>query len=384
MALSILIFCTTGSGILLLISAQQATQKIHADHEQLQKITNKVKQTEKLLESAKGKKSNTLRQIELLNSQISYRNELLDVLKSNLEKNNKDLSESLRIIEENRINVQNTQKLYVDFLKKKLLHKITFNPVLSLLHQENLEHQVKRWYLLQWLEKNLLQTMTTLDSSYQMLVFRQEELNAKTKVQKALVEVSQDENKCLLEDMVALQGMKKELENLEGHLYKDLISYKTKKEEAARIISGNIRDLDHKSTKSSRNNEILKLNFPVNFPIITSRFGKNIESGNPNLVLRNNGIDIQSTGPFVKSAADAKVIQIRRLPSSDYLLITKTGNYYLVYSNLQSVLLKEGELLNKGTTLGKSSPNESGAYELHFEVWEGSKPTDPLKFMVDH
>lgn len=60
---------------------------------------------------------------------------------------------------------------------------------------------------------------------------------------------------------------------------------------------------------------------------IISRFGKNIESGNKNLIIRNNGIDLQSSNPFVTAAMNAEVVQIRKMPNQLYLLITKTKIY---------------------------------------------------------
>ncbi|MBK7360538.1 MAG: peptidoglycan DD-metalloendopeptidase family protein [Saprospiraceae bacterium] len=106
-----------------------------------------------------------------------------------------------------------------------------------------------------------------------------------------------------------------------------------------------------------------------------------MESGNKNLVIRNNGIDLQSQNPFVSAANPAEVVQIRKMPNQLYLLITKSDDNYIVYSNLNSVLLRNGERIESGTNIGQAAKNEQGFYELHFETWEGKTPTNPMKFL---
>lgn len=349
--------------------------------QQLNSILQNIEHTEKLVRDAKNKKVSSLKQMELINSQISYRNELLAAMKIEMANYQSEIRQANSDLEHQQALIRSLQKEYVQLLKKKLIHKVTFNSFVSLLNSDHIDTQIKRWYILQWVEKNMLQALQSLDTSQQILKNKQWELQIKTNKQDSLIKASAEETHCLQEDIKMGRELMAHFQNLESHLLRELVNYKKKKEEIAHIISGSIKSLGSAPDKLQFKNVNLKLVFPVDFPIITSRFGKNMESGNPNLIIRNNGIDLQSSSPFVKSAAQAEVIQIRKLPSSDYLVITKSGPYYLVYSNLQSVLLKEGEILNINSTIGKSGVNESGIFEVHFEVWEGSKPVDPLKFL---
>ncbi|MBK9107142.1 MAG: hypothetical protein IPM92_01855 [Saprospiraceae bacterium] len=332
---------------MVLVFSQNNKTNTTKEKIQLENILKTIEQTEKLLLEAKKNKLGSLKQIELMNSQISYRKELLNTLEQEMTTYQNEIKLSSYYLNQKQDHILKLQKEYIQLLKKKLIDKATFNPILSLVHHENMENRLKRWYLIQWVEKNMLHALKTLDTSQQSLIYHQWNLKIKTIKQDSLIQQSNDEFTCLEEDIKDVRQMMSNFENLESHLLKELIAYKKKKEEIGEIISGSIKFLNLNATKASTKREALKMVFPVDFPIITSRFGKNMESGNPNLLIRNNGLDIQSSSPFVKSAEQAEVIQIRKLPTADYLVITKSGPYYLVYSNLQSVLLKEREKLNK-------------------------------------
>jgi murein DD-endopeptidase MepM/ murein hydrolase activator NlpD len=98
-------------------------------------------------------------------------------------------------------------------------------------------------------------------------------------------------------------------------------------------------------------------------------------------LIQNNGIDIQSQNSFVSVVQPAEVIQIRQLPNGSYMVLTRNDNHYFVYSNLDKVLVKQGEWLESGNNLGECKQVANGSHELHFEIWKGKKVLDPAKFI---
>ena len=171
------------------------------------------------------------------------------------------------------------------------------------------------------------------------------------------------------------------MDSKEANLNATLTNYKRKKEALTKWIEASVHELVKTKTSTSKTNQIKRMRYPMQSPTIISRFGKNMESGNKNLVIRNNGIDLQSQNPFVSAANPAEVVQIRKMPNQLYLLITKSDDNYIVYSNLNSVLLRNGERIESGTNIGQAAKNEQGFYELHFETWQGKTPTNPMKFL---
>ena len=74
-------------------------------------------------------------------------------------------------------------------------------------------------------------------------------------------------------------------------------------------------------------------------------------------------------------------MQIRQLPNQSYMILLRHGDYYSLYSNLESVLIKTDENIQKGTNLGKCLATQNGQYELHFEIWQSKTPLNPVEFI---
>jgi murein DD-endopeptidase MepM/ murein hydrolase activator NlpD len=99
--------------------------------------------------------------------------------------------------------------------------------------------------------------------------------------------------------------------------------------------------------------------FPVTGGTIISRFGKTAAA--PNIYTNNNGIDVQT--------------------NDTYMVLTRVGEIYTVYSQLESVLVRQKEWITRGMKIGKARSNEKGAFEMHFEIWKGKTPQNPLNFV---
>lgn len=370
--------CLLIAFVILQLSAQGDSQALKTPKSNIQKA---IKQTEKLLAETKSEKDQAFRQLDLIRSQMNYRNELQNQIETESKKYNQEIDKITRNIEKQKLEIKNFQIEYFKLLKRKLIHRITYNPVLGLVQKENLEHQVKRWYFIQLMEtqrKNSLNQLTDLQKSNRISISL---LEQKRHSNDSLLTASKHEEECLAEDEAYYKNLVDEMNSVSNSLNTSLLAYKKKKEEISLFISGKMNSLalEHKKTKLDYSK--YRLSYPMEFPTIVSRFGKNMESGKSQLIIKNNGIDMLSSDPFIKSAHEAQVVQIRKMPSQNYLLITKFENLYIVYSNLQNVLLKEGEMISLGTHIGKALQNEQGDYELHFETWHDKTPVNPLSFI---
>jgi len=348
---------------------------------QIKEIQQAIDQTDLLIKQNKSEKNQLLKNLELYRSQISYRTELQTALHAELTATQSQL---INLQEQNKTNIIKLQRFkeqYAVLVKNKLIHRMTYNPVLTLLHPEDLDAKVLKWYLLEKLEKQRLQTLDSLRSWNLVYTKNYQILKKELYTQDSLLKHIQVEEQNLKQDVTSSANLIKELEGKEANLNATLTNYKRKKEELNKWIEASVHELVKSKTPSAKVNQLKRMQFPMQSPTIISRFGKNMESGNKNLVIRNNGIDLQSSNPFVSAANPAEVVQIRKMPNQMYLLITKSDDNYIVYSNLSSVLLRNGEYIDRGTNIGKAAKNEQGYYELHFETWQGKVPENPMKFL---
>ena len=108
---------------------------------------------------------------------------------------------------------------------------------------------------------------------------------------------------------------------------------------------------------------------------IVARFGINKYGS---VTVQNNGIDIRTGAGAPVSAVFAGEARAVLTDISGYTLLVKHGNYFSVYSNLRSVNVSKGQSISAGQSIGSVKTNpDDGTSQLHFEIWNGSKPTNP-------
>ncbi|MBK8297024.1 MAG: peptidoglycan DD-metalloendopeptidase family protein [Saprospiraceae bacterium] len=348
---------------------------------QIKEIQQAIDQTGQLIKQNKSEKNQLLKNLELYQSQISYRTELQNALTNELATTQNELKNLQEQNKSNVLKLQRFKEQYAVLVKNKIIHRITYNPMLTLFHPEDLDAKVLKWYLLEKLEKQRIQTLDSLKTWNQLYTKNFQKLKLELNTQDSLLKNIQSEELRLKQDLSSSGLLIKELDSKEANLNATLTNYKRKKEALTKWIEASVHELVKTKTSTSKTNQIKRMRYPMQSPTIISRFGKNMESGNKNLVIRNNGIDLQSQNPFVSAANPAEVVQIRKMPNQLYLLITKSDDNYIVYSNLNSVLLRNGERIESGTNIGQAAKNEQGFYELHFETWQGKTPTNPMKFL---
>ncbi len=370
-----------GFSISVLEMEGQTTNTKRKDFGNIEQIQKSIDQTNQLLNGSKQEKEQLLKRLDLLQSQISYRKELQEKLSNELHQTDAEIQQLKKENSSSIEHVQILQKEYTQLLKNKLIHRLTYNPMLTLLHPGQLDENVKHWYLLERMEKERQQTLNHIHETKLNYNQTLESLTRESFKKDSLLKSVNKESERTLSDIAKSKEMIQDLNSKESGLNAALIAYKKKKDELNRVIEESMKSIS-KTKEHVKSGELKKdLKYPMNNATIISRFGKNMEGGKSKLLMRNNGIDLQSSDPFVKVSANSEVVEIRKMPNQSYLLITKSGNLFVAYSNLENILLRNGEKVEAGVNLGKASKNSEGYYELHFETWIEKTPMDPLKFL---
>jgi septal ring factor EnvC (AmiA/AmiB activator) len=373
------IFLISVSLLSLLVTGQNQSikPKESSGIEQLQKA---IDQTNQLLSGSHQEKEQLLKKLDLLQSQIGYRKELQSKLKSELQQTD-SATLKLRYEYEHSADIHKSLlKAYRNSLKNKLIHRLTYNPLLAVLSPENIDGNVKRWYILERKERDQMQTLTNLRLARTTFHQTLGNLESESKKQDSLLRIFKNEEQELTKDIDKSKSLISNLNTRESGLNAELIAYKQRKVELNKLIESRIKNFTEKADSKKLKSPV-KVSLPLKNATIISRFGTNMDDGSSKLLIRNNGIDLQSSNPFVQVSTDAEVVEIRKMPNQKYLLITRANNLFVVYSNLENVLLKNGEQIIKGVNLGKAGRNDDGFYELHFETWMEKKAIDPMQFL---
>jgi lipoprotein NlpD len=99
---------------------------------------------------------------------------------------------------------------------------------------------------------------------------------------------------------------------------------------------------------------------------------------------KNKGIDIAGkAGQQVIAASAGKVMYAGSgIRGYGNLVIVKHSSSLLsAYAHNRSIIVKEGQSVNKGQMIAEMGDSDSDAVKLHFEIRQQGKPVDPSKFL---
>ncbi len=135
---------------------------------------------------------------------------------------------------------------------------------------------------------------------------------------------------------------------------------------------------DIKLSSSFENNRG-KLPWPVDNGTITDFFGQQPHAELKGIMIKNNGINIETTpGSSAKSVFDGVVTGIISIPNFNNVVIIRHGEFLTVYSNLKTVFISKGEKVKTLQQIGLiHSDPMTNKTKIHFEIWKGKVLINP-------
>lgn len=121
------------------------------------------------------------------------------------------------------------------------------------------------------------------------------------------------------------------------------------------------------------------LPWPSEKGVVTGTFGEHTHPVLKYVKVKNNGIDISvSNGTSIRSVFNGKVSRILSVQNLNNVVIIRHGEYLTVYSNLDEIMVTEGQEVKTKQLIGKIHADpEDGKSELHFEIWLGKSIQNP-------
>ena len=122
-----------------------------------------------------------------------------------------------------------------------------------------------------------------------------------------------------------------------------------------------------------------KLPWPVERGVISSSYGKHASVVSNKVTVTNNGIDIATTaGASARAVFEGEVASVTKLTGSNTVVIIRHGEYFTVYSNLESVTVKRGDKVKTKQNIGKVHTSKTdNKTELHFELLKEQARQNP-------
>jgi len=96
------------------------------------------------------------------------------------------------------------------------------------------------------------------------------------------------------------------------------------------------------------------------------------------------GIDIAgNSGDPIESAANGKVIFAGDGPRGlgNLVIVEHTDGFITAYAHNKTLLVKEGQVIKRGTKIAEMGQSDTTSVRLHFEVRRRGTPVDPLQYL---
>jgi septal ring factor EnvC (AmiA/AmiB activator) len=223
-------------------------------------------------------------------------------------------------------------------------------------------------------EKNRLsQEQQAKDKSVKELTQKEKQLMATLKQKQQAAEKLQREiEKAITEEIAAAAKRAKSTVNNEP---------KTKMETTRTEIMLTPKEMELSSSFAANKG---KLPWPSEKGIITGIFGEHPHPVLKYVMVRNNGIDITTvSGAGARAVFKGKVSRVMSFPNLNKVVIIRHGEYLTVYSNLETVIVKDGDEVNTKQMIGTVHTNSDDTRtELHFEIWLGKTIQNPQEWLA--
>lgn len=387
---------------------------------QIDKLQKEIATANKLLKETSKNKQATTNEVALLNKKIDQRKQLiavynqriaeLDVLISNGEKNIKQMNSEIKKLRHE----------YAQMVTFAYKNRSSYDKLVFLFASDDFNQAFRRLRYIQQFS-NARRNKATQISEREKKVSEEVERNKQARAeQAALLLDEKKQQETMTREKEELNNKIASLKKQEGKIQQDIKNKKQQSQKLQKqidaIIAEEIRKAKEKAAKEAaeaakksgkpapktNSNDVMsltpaekalsnnfasnkgKLPWPTPQGIISSSFGKHAHPASDKIIVTNNGIDIATpSGTMARSVFDGEVVSVSKITATNNVVIIRHGEYFTVYSNLESVSVSKGAKVKTKQNIGKIyTDREENKTELHFELYQVKERKDPAQWLA--
>ncbi len=392
--------------ILLFLALPGFSQQSKKDLEKRkEKIQREIDFTNKQLQIVTKNKSATKEQLETLQKKIKLREQLIGTINGEIQALGGQIAHTTNEITTLEDKMQHLKESYAGMIRFANKNRNVYQRLMFVFAAADFNQAYKRiTYLKEYSRNRILQAQQIASTQSELTDKKQELVSRKN--EKTNLKVSEQNNKITLEKEKTQQDqLMKSLTVREQKLRKDLAEKQAAKQKLDRAIESLIRkEIEaerKKAVAAGKKNvttanvftstpEALKLSssfsnnkghlpWPVEQGAISSTFGEHPHKELKGIMIKNNGIDIQSNkGSSARTIFDGTVSGVITIPGSNKAVIIRHGEYLTVYSNLTEVNVKTGDKVTTRQIIGSiGEDDDKERAEVHLEIWKTTTKLDP-------
>lgn len=383
--------------ILLLVSGGSFAQKKSKTDLQQEKQAQlkKIAEAEKILNQTKNEKQSTLGELSALNQRIKVQEGLISSIRSEIDIMDNDISDKDNIISALEEDVADLKKEYASMLYVAQKANHGFNTLTFLFSSSSFTQMLMRIKYLQQYGTSRRKQAEQIQKVQQFLESQANELKLQKKEKKQLLDeqikennqlsgLKQKQNSVIANLQKQEKKLRSDLENSRAAIAKldkqieNIIREEIEKERLAKAATTTSSTVISNSFAENKS----KLPWPVT-GFVSQKFGRQNHPVLKNIILENNGINIQTQkDELVKAIFTGEVRHVSYIPGLGNSIIVKHGDYFTVYAGMKDVYVKPGQQINAKQEIGKVITNSEGISELRFEVRKNSAALNPEQWLL--
>ncbi len=393
--------------LLLATSVLQAQQSVAELEQDKKRLEEEINYTNKLLEDIRQDKQLTLSQLVILGSKISKRENLIATIQKQLLVLDRKLSQGEQEVGRLQKELSTLRKEYARMVEFAYKNRDSYSKLVFLFSAEDFNQAFQRLKYLQQYAAFRKAQIERIQKTQNELQAQVEALTAERQKQAELLDAQRREQIVLSTEKAGMDADARKLAQKEQSLRNTI----RQKEQEARKLQKAIEDIiaeevrkasASKGEKVPREDRLLeltpeelklsnsfasnkgKLPWPTERGIISSRFGPQPHPVLKKVTIKNNGVDIATAkGTDARAVFDGVVVSTNKITASNNAVIIRHGEYFTVYSNLETVYVKRGDQVKTKEAIGRVHTDKTESKtELHFELWIGRTIVDPALWLA--
>jgi septal ring factor EnvC (AmiA/AmiB activator) len=398
-----------------------AKQKKEQLQQQMKKLQDEIKLMEAALKKTSAKKEQNLDEIQALQTKIKTREKLIGSYSNQVQNLDESISETASDIETKAAQVEKMKADYADMLRKSYASLSLQNELVFFLSSSSFSDAVLRYHYMLKVEeyrreqaRQLQQLIADLNEKENDLKEDKDEkvsllqrqtaqkselLKEKQEKDQVLADLSEKEKK-LRQHVAEKNKAAQQLNNkIQAIIEEEIKQAKKKAEEQARkkkaanttavSVSKKTNETmpltpEEQALSKDFSNNQGKLPWPVERGNIVGQFGKHEHPQIKGVMIENNGVDIKTApGSDARAVFGGLVVSVFYMPTTQNCIIVKHGEYFTVYSNIETVTVKPNQTITTKQVIGKLHTDKGeDMTKVHLEIWKGKDKMDPEGWLV--
>lgn len=390
------------------LSCNLLAQKVSDLENNIQNIRKEISLANELLTETRKNKQVSLNELNILRSQLTQRENLIATLQRQLLEIESNIQRLEREITRTQSELRTIRAEYARMIEFAYKNRDAYNRLVFLFSADDFNQAFRRLKYLQQYADFRKDRIKKIEEVETRLTTEVEALKTEKETKSKLLETENKEQVLLNTERSVLDKKTQQLEQKEQGIRNTI---REKEREAQRlqktienIIAEEVRKSQKTTTanKPTSNTNVIqltpeeralsnsfvnnkgKLPWPTERGIIAIPYGERQHPVLKKVRTTNNGINIAAPkGSEARAVFEGIVTSVNKITEVNNAVIIRHGNYFTVYSNLETVYVKKGDKVKLKEPIGKIHTDKAESKtELHFELWKDRTIIDPTHWLA--